>query len=235
MYSVVIPAHNSASVIGRTIACWQERLGHQDYELLVVENGSSDDTSRALAEIAELLNDPRLVPLHSEGGMGYALRAGIARSHGSVVILSADDLPFGFSDLDSFERLSTPPTMVIGSKAHRESSVQRKPPRRIMSSGFAMARRILTGSRVGDSQGTFFLDGAWVRSVLPRLCEGGFLLSTELVLLAESEGVGILEVPVIYDERKQEKESSVGIRSVLRSVKELMRLCLDFRVRPDQR
>lgn len=224
-YSVVIPAHNCAPVIERTVQAWRSRLAGTDYELIVVENGSTDSTTETLEELARKLRDTRVRVMHSDPGMGFALRTGIAASHGSTIILTADDLPFGFTDLDAFEALAAPSTVVIGSKSHPASTIRRRWQRRLASGVFNCIRKVMTRSRVGDSQGTFFIDGPWARRIVTDLREGGFLLSTEIVLTAESLGEEILEVPITYDEHVQDKPSSVRAASMARSARELIALC----------
>ena len=130
--SVVIPAHNSAAVIDESIARLTHRLAGTQAEIILVENGSTDDTLERCTRMAQDWEAPDIacIVLHSEKGMGNALRAGARASRGKLVLLTADDLPFGFDDLDAADRLSAQggeplPPMLIGSKAHRHSVVER--------------------------------------------------------------------------------------------------------------
>ena len=217
--SVVIPAHNCATLIGQTVTRLAERLFDRSAEIIVVENGSTDDTPARCKELAETWRHPSvaLVVTRSDKGMGNALRTGIAASHGTRVLLTADDLPFGFDDLDAADRLAAEsdghlPLMIIGSKAHPQSQIRRGPGRNVLSSGFAVMRRWLLSSRVGDSQGTFVVDGAMLRKLSANLTEPGFLFTTELVHVAERSGVRPVEVPVRLspDHRAHPSRISVG-------------------------
>ncbi|NLU83574.1 glycosyltransferase [Rhodococcus sp. HNM0569] len=207
--TVVVPAHNSADVIDDTVErLWQHLDGRRAEiiagpwaEIVVVENGSTDDTAERCAHLAS--RAPGTCPvrvLSSPKGMGNALRAGIEASRGGVVVLTADDLPFGFDDLDAFDALAASPggapAVLIGSKAHPESRVDRDRLRRVLTRGFAMLRRIVLGMRTGDPQGTLIVDGALARELAPQLVEPGFLFTTELVYLAEQRGIRPVEVPV---------------------------------------
>ncbi|MFE3289626.1 glycosyltransferase [Rhodococcus sp. NPDC059234] len=200
--TVVIPAHNSSSVIEGTTARLAERLAGRSAEIIVVENGSTDGTFDLCTRLREQWAQPGVAfeVLRSEKGMGNALRAGAEASRGAHVLFTADDLPFGFDDLDGADRLTadqgSTPTVVIGSKAHRESIVQRGALRGVLTWGFATMRRVVLGMRTGDPQGTVLIDGDLVRELAHELVEPGFLFTTELVYVVEGMGIRPAEVPV---------------------------------------
>ncbi|WP_104524667.1 glycosyltransferase family 2 protein [Blastococcus atacamensis] len=197
--SYVVPAHNSTVAIEATLHALAARLDGMDAEVVVVENGSTDGTPELLARLQREWASPgvRLVVLTSDKGMGNAYRTGIAASRGDRVLLTADDLPFGFDDLDAALELDAAShPVVIGSKGHRDSDVDRGLLRRVLTGGFWLLRRVVLGMRTLDPQGTFVVDGAWLRSIAPQLSEGGYLLSTELCFLAERSGLVPVEVPV---------------------------------------
>ena len=222
--SVVIPMHNSETVIHNTVGQWVDKLDGKSAELILVENGSTDRTWEIAQAIARAKHNVSTVVLQSDKGMGNALRAGIAKSTGQRVLLSADDLPFGFSDLDSAENLGRHPDVVIGSKAHQDSVVDRGILRSAFTNGYKMARRVILGSTVGDTQGTFFVDGEWLRSINHLLDEPGFLFTTQLVVFAESHGKELVEVPVALSEEHAPKTSTVGWRDVVLMGSGLIRL-----------
>jgi glycosyltransferase involved in cell wall biosynthesis len=227
----VIPAHNCAALIGQTVTRLADRLSDRSAEIIVVENGSTDNTLARCHELAETWRHPSvaLVVTRSDKGMGNALRAGIAGSRGSSVLLTADDLPFGFDDLDAADQLAADgnqqlPPMIIGSKAHPQSDIRRGAGRNVLTSGFAIMRRWLLRSRVGDSQGTFVVDGDLIRGLVPRLSEPGFLFTTELVHVAERSGVSPVEVPVRLSQDHRAHPSRISMGDVARMGVGLLRL-----------
>jgi glycosyltransferase involved in cell wall biosynthesis len=222
--SVVIPAHNSEAVIRRTMSRWRERLADTDSEIVIVENGSTDSTLAVAREFADPSGSPRIAIIQSEKGMGNALRAGIAFSSGARILLSADDLPFGFDDLDQADLISGVPDLVIGSKAHANSQVERSPFRRLSTFGYRSMRRLVLGSRVGDSQGTILANGAWLRMWAPRFDDGGFLFTTQLCWAAELQSKSIVEVPVRLSGEHAPKGSTVRPSDVWRMGSGLLRL-----------
>ncbi len=219
--TVVIPAHNSEQVLARSVTTLVEHLRDVTAEILVVENGSTDATYDVATSLARD-ESPTVTVLRSEKGMGHALRAGIAASHGRRVLLTADDLPFGCDDLDAISRLEDLPDIVIGSKAHPESVVGRGVMRSASTTGFRLLRRLVLGTRIGDSQGTIWVDGPWIRATVGRIHAPGFLFSTQLCDLAEQQGLRIVEVPVHYTPTG--KPSTVHLSDVVRMGTGLVRI-----------
>jgi hypothetical protein len=224
--SVVVPTRNGAAVVPETIAAFGRRLTKDD-EIVVVENGSSDDTAEVLSAIAsDWKNGCAIVVLSSASGLGEALRAGVLASSRGRVLLTADDLPFGFSDLDAFERLPEGTVVAIGSKAHPDSQVKRGRNREFQSRIFAFLRAALLQSSVGDSQGTFWVDGEWARQFAMHSREGGLMWTTELVLAAEQQGLEVAEVPVVLGSEHEKGSSRFKFADAWRSVIGFTRLAV---------
>lgn len=151
----------------------------------------------------------------SAKGMGNAYRAGIAASRGARVVLTADDLPFGFDDLEAAEGVDpVVHPVVVGSKGHRDSDADRALLRGVLSRGFWALRRVVPGMRTLDPQGTFVLGSDWARRIGPQLTEPGYLGTTELCFLAERLGAQPLEVPVRLSPEHRDHRSRVTVRDV---------------------
>jgi dolichyl-phosphate beta-glucosyltransferase len=151
----------------------------------------------------------------SAKGMGNAYRAGIAASRGARVVLTADDLPFGFDDLEAAEGVDpVVHPVVVGSKGHRDSDADRGLLRAVLSRGFWALRRVVPGMRTLDPQGRFVLGSDWARRIGPQLTEPGYLGTTELCFLAERLGAQPLEVPVRLSPEHRDHRSRVTVRDV---------------------
>ena len=224
--SVVVPTRNGEAVLASTLDAFGDRLGAGD-ELVVVENGSTDGTTALLEALAASWTHPAtLVVLHSEPGLGNALRAGVLASRGERVLLTADDLPFGFSDLDGFATLPADAVLAVGSKAHPASVVDRSWRRETQSRVFRWLRRALLHSAVGDSQGTIWVDGVWARAFAAVSRESGLMWTVEMVLAAEQQGLDVWEVPVTLSDAHDTRASRFRWRDARIAVREISSLAV---------
>jgi glycosyltransferase involved in cell wall biosynthesis len=95
--SIVMPAYNEE----RTVAAVVQRVLQEvtcDFELIIVNDGSSDRTPKIIDELAA--SDPRIRALHQKnGGKASALKQGFAMSRGSIVIIQDADLEYDPADI----------------------------------------------------------------------------------------------------------------------------------------
>ena len=199
--SYLVPIYNEERVLASTASAIVERLvAHPGSELIMVENGSTDSSPVLVEELARDLKGPGVdvIAAHSAKGYGNAMRHGIDLARGDLLVITAADLPFGFSDIDHALALDPRPVLIIGSKAHPDSKVANPLTRRVMSRAFWLLRWAVIGLRVGDSQGTILVDRTLAQRIRPHLTAGGFFFSTELIAIARRMGVSPVEVPVDY-------------------------------------
>lgn len=197
----MVPVHNEEKILPATTAALVERLQRDPgSEVILVENGSTDASPELVLELARDLSTPAVSVFAAESpkGFGHAYRAGLGVASGELIVFTAADLPFGFSDLDHTLVLQPRPAVAVGSKGHPDSRLEIGFIRRLMSAGFSLVRRVLLGLKVKDSQGTILMEGDLARSLLPQLVSGDYLVSTELLVLAAARGHAPVEVPVDY-------------------------------------
>lgn len=199
--SYLVPVHNEEETIPGTTRLLVERLRSiPGSEILLIENGSSDGSPALVDDLGCTLSEPEVavIAAHAPKGFGHAIRRGIDLASGNLLVITAADLPFAFSDLEQVLEMDPRPALVIGSKAHVESKVSTSTKRRLMSLVFRLARRLVIGLSIGDSQGSIFIDGDLARRARPYLESDDFFLSTELVAFAIRLGAKPVEIPVDY-------------------------------------
>ena len=199
-FSYVIPVHNQIADLRRTVRLLVERLGHlPGSEVILVENGSSDGSGPLCLALAATFDgdDVAVRVTTSAKGLGFAWRRGMAIARAETIVLTAADLPFGFTDLDGYLGMSPRPLLVMGSKTHPDSLVDTSLVRRALSGGFGVLRAGLVGVDV-DTQGTVLIRRTLAQSLLPRLRSGDFLIGAEINCWAVREGIAPVEIPVVY-------------------------------------
>ena len=204
--SLVVPAYNEAGRIEdcvRSIAAWaRTRPGGRTWEVLVVDDGSTDDTAaRAERVAAEERLDLRLIAYSPNRGKGAAIREGVLASTGDPVLVSDVDLSTPlteFSKLD--ERLTTHP-VAIGSRAIDEHLVRRRQPlHRVLLGKLGNGMiQLFAVPGIRDTQCGFKLfrrDAA--KTLFSESRIDRFAWDVEILYLARRRGLAITEVPVLW-------------------------------------
>jgi glycosyltransferase involved in cell wall biosynthesis len=227
--SFVLPAHDAAAVLGRSVpALVADSSLFHPIEVMIVENGSHDDTWAVARRLADDHggSDVTVRVERSEQGFGHALRTGGSSATGRLIVLTGADVPFGLSDLEALMSRGRPhrPTVFVGSKRHVDSIVGERPPvRRVLTAGFAAIRRVVLRSRVADTQGSLLIEGRLAQALLAQTNENGFLITTELIEIAHRCGVDVVEVPVRLP-RSDHPSTVKPLRDSVRMISGLRRL-----------
>ncbi len=213
----LIAAYNEELVLEETVRELESLVQRfPGSEVFLLVNGSGDKTWEIAQNLAKKYSWVK--SFHdSEKGMGVAYRRGLRElqkmSIGgeSWAVLTASDLPFGFSDLDSFVGLGPAAwkenLLFIGSKRHPKSKVHRNWKRRLGSMIFELTRLIVLKIRTKDTQGTLFLRGDQV-SVVEKLHSDDYFVTVEIVYFCERKG-RVFEMPV--DLRPEIRNSKISI------------------------
>ena len=210
MLSVVIPAWNEEARIGSTLVAISDYLEalREDYEILVVDDGSSDGTA-AVVEAAGR-RQVQLLRLPENRGKGAAVRAGVLASRGHEILFSDADLATPIGELTKLRAaLARGHDIAIGSRALAASEVQvrQHPLRQEMGRTFNRLVRLLVLDGFRDTQCGFKLfRGEVGRELFGRARVDGFAFDVEILLLARPR-YKVAEVPVVWRHVEQSKVS----------------------------
>lgn len=193
-----------------------------DFELLIVDDGSSDGSELLAAELAA--HDTRVRVVRHERNLGYgqALRSGFAAARGEIVAYTDCDQPADLGLLPEALRLFSDPALdlVIGYRTSRGADGLR---RRLYSLGYNLLVRVLFGVRVRDVNFSFKLIR---RAALARMrlsARSGFI-DGQFLSEAKRLGLRLVEMPVQYRLREFGRSHFDGFRPALENLAEMLRL-----------
>lgn len=230
--SIVVPAHNEAQHIGRTLDRLMEIFHNDDVEIVVVDDGSVDDTGTMVEQWQQDHGDAevRLLTLTENGGKGVALCAGTAHAAGRWVgWIDAD------GDIDPKELLGLwqharrHGGVVVGNKQHQTWKTKGVPWwRRVISRTFVVIVHALYHLPVQDTQtGCKVFPGGWIRATLPEVTAKGYLLDLEVLVRAHLADMPVAEQPVTVE--AQRTANRIGAKHIVRSLGELYQLHRRYR------
>jgi glycosyltransferase involved in cell wall biosynthesis len=197
--SVILPALNEADNIGRTIARALYALsGTADtYELIVVDDGSNDDTYERARALSLGDNHIRVLRNDDNVGKGFAVkRAAKYTSGGSVIVLDAD-MEIDPGQLQAYLHLLKEYDFCIASKRHPKSVYRAPLARKLLSISFNKLVRLLTGVKCADSQtGLKAMRGGSFRTIMDVVLVKRYAYDVEVLALAQEMGLRVAELPV---------------------------------------
>jgi glycosyltransferase involved in cell wall biosynthesis len=204
--SVVMPAHNEAGYLETAVTDVDEgvrALGHE-LEILVVENGSTDDTLAIARRLADELPSVR-ASTRPVADYGAALREGILASRGQLIVtfdVDYYDLDFVDDALKLLAGDAPAPAIVVGSKRAPGARDERPWPRRLVTMVFSLLLQAVFSLSVSDTHGMKAIRRVDVEPILERCRFRTDLFDTELVIRTQRAGLPIAELPVTAQERR---------------------------------
>lgn len=224
LISVVMPAHDEAAFIGPAVREVAEGMRSRGpFEIVVVENGSTDDTAEVAKALAPDIPELRVLSLGAPD-YGQALRMGFLAAKGEIAaFFDVDYFDLGFLDR-AVALIEAPdgPAVVVGSKRGEGALDTRPWPRRMVTLVFSTILKVGFGLTVSDTHGMKVLRRQPLIPLAERCRFGTDLFDTELILRAERAGLKSAEVPVIVQELRPSR-SSIAKR-IPRTMANLVRL-----------
>jgi dolichol-phosphate mannosyltransferase len=217
--SLVMPAFNEEPGIAEAVAEAHESLvglGYE-FEILVVDDGSSDRTADGVRELAGMWPRVRLLSHARNLGYGAALRTGFEAARYELVAFTDADGQFYLEDLDELVPLSDEHPVVVGWRIDRKDPWRR----RFLSRGYNLLARTLVGTGVRDCDCALkVFRRENLAYLLPETA--GFFVNTEMLSRARQFGWSVAEVGVRHRPRRRGR-STVSLWDVPRTFATLVR------------
>jgi glycosyltransferase involved in cell wall biosynthesis len=219
--TVFFPAFNEEDIIEKTVTDALSACAPlaDDLEVVVVDDGSADQTPAIVERMAAA--DPRVRLIKHERNLGYgaALRTGFAGARKDLVFFSDADGQFDLHELPGSLAMLSEAPVVVGFRIKRND-----PPHRLfIAKTYKLIVRLMFGLRVRDIDCAFKLFRRKVFDGLTLESNGAFI-SSELLIKLRRRGVPIAERGVHHYPRTTGYSKGAGVSVILKTIRDILRL-----------
>ncbi len=216
-----LPSHNEALNVERVVRGFLAELPQvaNDYEVIVVNDGSADDTGEIAGRLAREDSHVKVVNHEKNRGYGGAVISGIRAATQPYVVLADGDGQFDPREVASLAAFVPEYDVVVGKRIQRADPLMR----RINGKAWTLLVRAVLGISISDIDCGFklfkreLLDGMELRA-------SGAMISTELMARVAGKGAKIKEVGVHHLPRMAGEQSGANFAVIMRAFKELFML-----------
>ena len=225
-FSVIVPCYNEEDALPDAILSLREVLCDEDsYELIVIDDGSSDQTGRLLQELEEM--DPDLVVVRHEENRGYgaALKTGIRRASAPLIVITDADGTYPNERIGELVKLADRYDMVIGSRTANDVTypLMRKIPKFFLKAYASW----IAGRTIPDLNSGLRVFRKDLAERFLHMFSDGFSFTTTSTLAFMTNGYRVHYTPIGYAARIG-KSKIKPIRDTLRFVQLIVRMGMYF-------
>jgi len=215
LINVTLPVYNEEEQIEFSVTKLHKFLTKnvKNFELVIVNNGSTDNTYAIAKRLAKRHQKIKVISMH-EKGRGRALKEAWNTSKAEILSFMDVDLS---ADINYFPKLIRPikenkADIVFGTRLVKGSKVKRTFIRNILSIGYNLLVRKLFKVNFTDLQCGFkAIRKNTFQKLLPNIKNNKWFFDTELLIFAHREGVNIKEIPIAWTEDKGSKVKIITI------------------------
>lgn len=228
--SVFFPSYNEEKSLTATVekAVAVLKISFERWEIVIVDDGSTDGTAAVAAALAQKYHEIRVVTHKRNRGYGAAFRSGITQCRFSWIAFTDADGQFNFSEISDFlkKQEETGADLVIGYYLRRAVPFYRK----LNSFLWQLIIYLFFGLKVRDIDCGFKLFSKKVIEAIPSLeSERGAFISTEFLVKAKKAGFKLVELGVTHYPRRAGQATGAQLNVIIKSFLDLFRLWLKLR------
>ena len=230
--SIIIPCYNEAENVEHLAAALfpvvDELAREQSVEVILVDDGSRDDTLARLQSFAARRPDVRVVRHSRNRGLGAALRTGYAHARGDLMVTTDSDGTYPFTEIPRLLARMTPHVdIVVASPYHPHGGVEGVPHYRlILSKGASLLYRVLLRWDLHTYTAMFRAVRREVARLTPSKANG-FLMPAEFLANALRLGYHVAELPTVLHVRRYGQSKARVTRIILAHLRFQMQLLGD--------
>jgi len=211
--SVVMPAYNEEKNITDNLLKASEIISNfvKNYEIIAVNDGSSDNTEAMIKKACEKDNKIYGISYSDNQGKGYAITTGVKKATGQYIAFLDSDLELNPSMLRYFLKAlqANDADIAIGSKMHKKSKLDYPVSRKILSLGYYIILKVLFKLNIKDTQtGIKLFKGTVIKPICETLTTTGFAFDIEILATASKKGYKIIEMPIELKFLRERSEKS---------------------------
>jgi glycosyltransferase involved in cell wall biosynthesis len=219
--TIFFPAFNEEEIIEKTVRDASRAAASvaDDFEIIVVDDGSADKTADVVERVAQDDARVRVVRHGVNRGYGAALRTGFASARKELVFFSDADGQFDLDEIAKLIALLPSAPVVAGFRIKRND-----PPHRLfIAKTYNMIVRVVFGLRVHDIDCAFKL---FRRESLAKVSleSNGAFINSELLIKLRRAGVPIVECGVHHYPRTTGYSKGANVGVILRTIRDIIRL-----------
>lgn len=223
--SIFFPCYNEEKNIERTVdqAIKVLKKIAQKWEIIIVNDGSKDETGAVALKIQKLYPHIKIVTHNPNRGYGAAFKSGIYTAKYKWIAFTDSDGQFDFSEISKFikKQQTTKADLVIGYYLSRQVSKTVI----LTSKIWELIVFVLFGLKVRDIDCGFKFISKKVVDTIPRLeAERGAFISSEFLIKAKKSGFKIIEIPVHHYPRTEGVPTGRKLNVIIKSFLDLFRL-----------
>jgi len=224
--SIIMPAYNVEDEVVDVINVLKKAMVGitEDYEIIVVNDGSEDGTRQMLEKLRD--NCLKIVNHRENLGKGAAIKTGVKHAKGEYTIILDADKDINVKNIRQYINALKEYDIVVGSKRHPNSTYQAPLVRKVLSITYNMLVKILLGIRVGDTQTGFkAFKTKHLKMIMNAIVVKRYSWDAEALAIANMLKLKIVEAPVHIKQRKMFKA-----KEALRMLMELLGIMYRLRV-----